>query len=736
MSLLSSLFGTKNKAAQTDTEIAPTAFARNGQETLQIDSSLGDPAATLAQAQGGKPLILRLPQISRMQLAQQQRFYGVLLIISLVLLGLTLIVVLRGTSDSARQIEASGAALTQSQRLARAMNAALLGNKDAFGTVRSSADALKSAVDSLRNSAMSVGARPLLDKISSETDVSVKNANLLLKQQDVLTTTAQQLSDINHQTDALLDSAQTLTSLLLQLKAPASDINAASQLTMLTQRIDKSANAFLSFQGVRPEAVFSLGKDLSTFNDLSKGLLNGNSDLQLTALSDPQARQQLQQLIQTYAKTEAAARSLLANLPGLAAARQAQATVLTASGQLYEQINQLQTQYLTRSGVNWAAIVFIIVLGVLAIIAATDLIYIMLNEARQRAALVEMQRRQSERMELEARRTNESNQAAILRLMNELQTVAEGDLTQQATVTEDITGAIADSVNYTVEELRNLVAQVQQTADQVGEGAAQAQTTSDRLMQQADEQLKVIRETGQSVLDMAQHIQQVSAQAQQSAEVANQSLQAAAQGQRAVRNSIDGMNSIREQIQDTSKRIKRLGESSQEIGEITELISDITEQTNVLALNAAIQAASAGEAGRGFSVVAEEVQRLAERSAESAKQIAALVRTIQTDTQDAVAAMEKSTQGVVEGAKLADNAGAALAQIDQVSRQLADLITRIAQQTQDEAASANKVAENIQTIFTVTEQTSEGTRSTAALVRELARVADDLRQSVSRFKIQ
>jgi twitching motility protein PilJ len=180
MSLLSSLFGTKNKAAQTDTEIAPTAFARNGQETLQIDSSLSDPTAALAQAQGGKPLILRLPQIGRMQLAQQQRFYGVLLIISLVLLGLTLIVVLRGTSDSARQIESSGAALTQSQRLARAMNAALLGNKDAFGTVRSSADALKSAVDTLRNSATSVGARPLLDKISTETDISVKNANLLL----------------------------------------------------------------------------------------------------------------------------------------------------------------------------------------------------------------------------------------------------------------------------------------------------------------------------------------------------------------------------------------------------------------------------------------------------------------------------------------------------------------------------------------------------------------------------
>jgi twitching motility protein PilJ len=347
----------------------------------------------------------------------------------------------------------------------------------------------------------------------------------------------------------------------------------------------------------------------------------------------------------------------------------------------------------------------------------------------------EAQRVQALRQEEEAKAANDQNQAAILRLMNELQEVADGDLTVQATVSEDITGAIADSVNYTVEELRGLVGRVTTTAEKVTSASNRAQNISTALLAASQKQSRDIQETGQSVLEMAVQITDVSKSASESADVARQSVAAAEDGAKAVENAIKGMNEIREQIQETSKRIKRLGESSQEIGEITELISDITEQTNVLALNAAIQAASAGEAGRGFSVVAEEVQRLAERSGEATKQIGALVRTIQTDTHDAVAAMEKSTQGVVEGARLSDAAGAALADIRRVSNRLAELIQGISNATEEQATSANGVAQNIQHILTVTEQTAEGTQQTAQSIRELSRLAEELKNSVARFRV-
>jgi twitching motility protein PilJ len=290
-------------------------------------------------------------------------------------------------------------------------------------------------------------------------------------------------------------------------------------------------------------------------------------------------------------------------------------------------------------------------------------------------------------------------------------------------------------MNYTIDELRNLVTGVTNAAVQVTQKTAHAQSISTELLDAAERQSKEIEDTTKQVLQVSKSISEVSSTAEEGARVAQRSLSASDKGRLAVQNSISGMNDIREQIQETSKRIKRLGESSQEIGEIVELISDITEQTNVLALNAAIQAASAGEAGRGFSVVAEEVQRLAERSGEATKQIGAIVKTIQADTQDAVAAMEKSTQGVVEGAKLSDAAGQALTEIDQVTKNLAHLIQTISQATQTQANATTKVAQNMQDILEITRQTTRGTQQAAGSIRDLAAVAQELKSSVSGFKL-
>ena len=322
-----------------------------------------------------------------------------------------------------------------------------------------------------------------------------------------------------------------------------------------------------------------------------------------------------------------------------------------------------------------------------------------------------------------------------MRLLNEMGDLADGDLTIRASVTEDLTGAIADSINFTIEELRTLITGINRATDKVNSSTAQAQQISEQLLQAAERQSREIETTNRNVEQIVQSIQDVSSTAAQSADVAQTSLQAAEQGADAVNNQIKGMNEIREQIQETAKRIKRLGESSQEIGEIVELISDITEQTNVLALNAAIQAAAAGEAGRGFSVVAEEVQRLAERSGEATKQIGAIVKTIQADTHDAVAAMEVSTQGVVEGAKLSDSAGTALAEIGRVSRELARLIESIAHETEGQTELAAKVTDTMRDILAITEQTTQGTKQSAEAVGELTGLASELKSSVAGFKL-
>ncbi|HLU62351.1 MAG TPA: methyl-accepting chemotaxis protein [Gammaproteobacteria bacterium] len=332
-------------------------------------------------------------------------------------------------------------------------------------------------------------------------------------------------------------------------------------------------------------------------------------------------------------------------------------------------------------------------------------------------------------------REQERNQEAILRLLDELGSLADGDLTVQATVSEDITGAIADSINFAIEALRDLVLTVNDTALRVDAAARQTQATASHLAEASDNQTRQIASATKQIAAMAKSIEQVSANAERSTRVAQQSVEIANKGGEAVRRTIDGMNNIRETIQETSKRIKRLGESSQEIGDIVELINDIAEQTNILALNAAIQASMAGEAGRGFAVVADEVQRLAERSANATKQIEALVKTIQTDTNEAVISMEQSTAGVVSGAQLAENAGEALDEIVKVSNHIATLIQSISAAARQQATAATDVSRTMNVIQEITSQTAEGTQATARNIGKLATLATELRKSVAGFKL-
>ncbi|WP_420476086.1 methyl-accepting chemotaxis protein [Noviherbaspirillum sp. ST9] len=694
---------------------------------------------------------IKLPLIGHLPLQQQVR---ILLFTLLGAIGFGVIGVTLNTSHStlaSTQTQIAGDALMHSQRIGKAAPNAIQGNLEAFKQLEESRKEFNRDLTVLSKGGDYQGREisPPSDQMSAMLNDtqkvwanSDKAADTILKLKKELTGFGTTLQKLNTLSPVLLELTEQIATLKAQGGASPREISAAGQLVMLTQRLGRSANEFLTSEGVNPETAFLLGKDTNTFRDITEGFLTGSDVLRLSATKDADTREKLTELQSVFAEYQQSVATILGNLQNFIAAKQSEQLIFAENETLKQRITALQKSYRAdEDSLHWTFWLMLLS-TVAALVAAVGIALVLLQDSRNRTKEADQRRQEAEEQRLlalqkeeEAKRANDQNQAAILRLMNELQEVADGDLTVQATVSEDITGAIADSVNYTVEELRGLVSRVTLTAEQVTAASNQAQDISNELLEASQKQSREIQETGQAVLDMAVQITDVSKSANESAEVARQSVAAAEQGARAVEDAIKGMNEIREQIQETSKRIKRLGESSQEIGEITELISDITEQTNVLALNAAIQAASAGEAGRGFSVVAEEVQRLAERSGEATKQIGALVRTIQTDTHDAVAAMEKSTQGVVEGAKLSDAAGAALAEIRSVSNRLAELIQSISASTEQQATSANGVAQSIQNILTVTEQTQIGTQQTANSIRELSKLAEELKNSVSRFRV-
>jgi twitching motility protein PilJ len=441
----------------------------------------------------------------------------------------------------------------------------------------------------------------------------------------------------------------------------------------------------------------------------------------LPKASGAEAEARLKSTNALYGQLREKVRAAITSADRVRQARESSAAVATSADQVYESVGQRLRATDGQTGQSN----LLVPIGLLGAAAIVLMILAFLNSrAGNIAKAVEQQASRNER-----------NQEAILRLLDEISSLADGDLTAQATVTEDITGAIADSINYAIEALRELVTTIDGSASTLDSAAKQTQASAGHLAKASVAQSKQIALASESVAAMASSTEEVSGNAERSSDVARHSVDVAHKGGDAVRRTIDGMNAIRETIQETSKRIKRLGESSQEIGNIVELINDIAEQTNILALNASIQASMAGEAGRGFAVVADEVQRLAERAANATKQIEILVRTIQADTNEAVVSMERSTTDVVGGALLAENAGAALEEIEQVSNQIASLVQNISASSRQQASAAQNIARNMQVLREISSQTAENSAATSNSVGKLAHLSAQLRKSVSGFRL-
>ncbi len=463
-----------------------------------------------------------------------------------------------------------------------------------------------------------------------------------------------------------------------------------------------------------------MADDYAFLADVARGLGGGETSLDVSPLAD--AGPLLAALEQRLAELQSNIDAIGASAREIEAVGEARAAVSASADALLDAALASSAAPSAEAGFaqgRWVALALIIVALLLlaGLVWLNSDIAVFERRAREQAA------------------QNDRNQQAILRLLDEMGSLADGDLTVEATVTEDITGTIADSFNYAIEELRKLVTAVNETAIMVDSAAKQTENTAAHMARAAENQTREIAAATDSIVSMAASIEEVSGNAERSSDVARHSVDVAHKGGVAVRRTIDGMNTIRETIQETSKRIKRLGESSQEIGNIVELINDIAEQTNILALNASIQASMAGEAGRGFAVVADEVQRLAERSTNATRQIEVLVSTIQADTKEAVVSMERSTTDVVGGALLAENAGAALDEIEQVSNQIASLVQNISTSARHQAGSAADVTRRTKRLSEISEQTGKATTATAAAISKLSEFASQLRQSVEGFTL-
>jgi len=544
------------------------------------------------------------------------------------------------------------------------------------------------------------------------------NIDEVLEGQFLIMAMSEATSLMNEVMPQLMEHTSGIVDELMKNGASAAQVRLATEQAVLGQRIVNSLNAVMTGQ-VTESATVAFAEDTREFGRVLDGFMRGTGGIE--QLKGKALQSRIQQIALLFSRVSDNAGSIVENAEELVGIQSAAAEITAQSEALFAAVEELRSVLLAAPDGRVVSTELAYFMGAVALLILFWMAYETLVSQRRRSQLVEEE--------------NTRNQEAIMRLLDEIGDLAAGDLTVKTTVSEDFTGAIADSINVTVESLRGLVKTINDTSTQLSSSVHETEQIASQLSDASKQQSHDISVAGSSISEMTVSMDDVSKEASESSKVAKRSVEIAKKGGDAVKRTMEGMDNIREHIQETSKRIKRLGESSQEIGDIVELINDIAEQTNILALNASIQAAMAGEAGRGFAVVADEVQRLAERSANATKQIEALVKTIQADTNEAVISMEKSTAGVVNGAQIAEDAGSALEEIESVSDQLAGLIQNISSSARQQANVATQLATSMNSIQEMTTQASTGTEQTARSIGNLSRLAQDLDTSVTGFKL-
>ena len=616
-----------------------------------------------------------------------------------------------------------------SQQIANHALEASLGNADAFVKLKRVRARFLRLLDQLKNGNPEINLPPLseedlsepLGKVEKSWQAVDENVRVILDARESIETVRDYVQVVNESLPELLVLSDDVVKILIRNKAPRKDIALASRQLALIQSVQNSLNQITTGGEQVMAAADQFGRETALIERILIAMLEGSKELGISQFTGEELVDKLLQLADLFSVVKKNVNHILENSPQLFEVREAADQVQRATPKLLEDIGSLEADL-----AEYDSHIRFYIWGAYAAAVLAILLLLWLGYK-----LIQGTRRQFE----ESQARNEANQRAILRLLDEMTSLADGDLSTHATVTEDITGAIADSVNYSIDALRDLVSTINQTAEQVSGAVNRTQATTRDLAQTSEQQAREIAEASSAITGISEGMNQVSRNANDSADVARNSVSIAHRGGETVRKTIQGMEAIREQIQETSKRIKRLGESSQEIGDIVSLITEISDQTNILALNAAIQASMAGEAGRGFAVVADEVQRLAERTGDATKQIEALVKTIQADTNEAISSMEQSTAHVVEGANLAEDAGSALEKIETVSTNLAQRILQISKATQKHASESVAITETMGSIEQISLKTSRKAAEASESIGELTDLVKALRLSVAGFKL-